>query len=150
MRPEIRDAGLNDYPAWRDLWDRYCAFYETQLADDITRMTWARIVDPSASMSCRVACIDGGIVGFANYVLHPSTWTRTDSCYLEDLFVAESARGRGIGRALIDDLMKLGRASGWARLYWHTHAGNAAARRVYDPFSHADNFVRYRIALTQV
>jgi len=34
---------------------------------------------------------------------------------------------------------------GWSRLYWHTRAGNLAARRLYDAFVQADDFVRYRL-----
>jgi GNAT superfamily N-acetyltransferase len=56
-------------------------------------------------------------------------------------------RGRGLGRALIEDLIALGRARGWSRLYWHTRQGNATARRVYDRFVKADDFVRYKMLL---
>jgi ribosomal protein S18 acetylase RimI-like enzyme len=52
-----------------------------------------------------------------------------------------------VGRALVQDLIDLGRARGWARLYWHTQANNERARRLYDKFVEADNFVRYRLTL---
>ena len=69
------------------------------------------------------------------------------ACYLEDLFVDPAARGHGIGEALIQDLIDIGRERGWSRLYWHTRASNEAARRLYDKFVHADDFVRYRLIL---
>ena len=42
---------------------------------------------------------------------------------------------------------RLGRDRGWSRLYWHTRASNEAARRLYDKFVNADDFVRYRMIL---
>ena len=35
------------------------------------------------------------------------------------------------------------RAEGWSRLYWMTKRDNEAARRLYDRFTAADDFVRY-------
>jgi GNAT superfamily N-acetyltransferase len=81
-------------------------------------------------------------------VIHPGSWTLQPICYLEDLFVDPQARGRGIGRALIDDLVALARARGWSRLYWHTKASNETARRLYDRYVAADDFVRYRLFLS--
>jgi len=86
-------------------------------------------------------------VGFSTAVLHEGTWTTAPTCYLEDLFVDPALRGGGVGRALIQNLIDLGRSRGWSRLYWHTQAGNATARRLYDSFVQADDFVRYRLAL---
>ena len=82
-------------------------------------------------------------VGFSHSLLHEGTWVLAPICYLEDLYVDPSARGRGVGRALIADLVDMARTQGWSRLYWHTRRGNEAARRVYDGFVKADDFVRY-------
>lgn len=97
-------------------------------------------------MFCRIAEVEGRVAGFAISLLHSSTWTSAPNCYLEDLFVGEHARGAGIGGALIDDLLKLADQSSWARLYWHTDKGNVTARRLYDRYTKADNFVRYRLS----
>jgi GNAT superfamily N-acetyltransferase len=95
----------------------------------------------------RVAILDDRVIGFTASVIHEATWSRDPVCYLEDLFVDQSARGKGIGRALIQDLIDLGREHGWSRIYWHTRADNLAARRLYDKFVPADDFVRYRLFL---
>ena len=58
-----------------------------------------------------------------------------------------TARGLGLGRALIDDLIALARAKGWHRLYWHTDEANATARKLYDSFLPPDGHIRYRMAL---
>ncbi|AHB47160.1 GNAT family acetyltransferase [Hyphomicrobium nitrativorans NL23] len=141
----IRDALPSDEPRWRRLWDGYLAFYETTLPEDVTARTWNRLIHKSDGLFCRVAETAGEVCGFSHSVLHAGTWTTTSSCYLEDLFVAPEQRGRGVGEALIRDLAGLAKAKGWSRLYWHTRGSNAAARRVYDRFIAADDFVRYRI-----
>lgn len=141
---EIREA---DAAAWRRLWTGYNDFYETSVADPVTDHTLHRLLDPASPVVGRIAENNGRIVGFAIFVLHESTWTTSPSCYLEDLFVDPSARGAGAGHALIQDLIDLGRSRGWSRVYWHTRATNEKARRLYDRFVEADDFVRYRLTL---
>ena len=158
----IRAVAESDAAAWRRLWAGYVAFYAATVADEITEHTWRRMLDPAAPVigrvaecgvaecgvaECGVAEGDGHVAGFSVSVIHEGTWTLAPVCYLEDLFVDPAARGGGIGRALIEDLVDLGRQRGWSRLYWHTRAGNTAARRLYDRFAAADDFVRYRMTL---
>lgn len=147
MRLTIRDAGPGDEAAWRDLWDGYLAFYGVTLAPEITANTWASLMDPAAPLKARIACHDGQPVGFAMNLHHPSSWVMGEDCYLEDLFVADAARGKGIGRALIDDLVALARSRGWHRLYWHTKQDNARARALYDQYVLSDDHIRYRLTL---
>jgi len=95
----------------------------------------------------RIAEWQGDVAGFTVSVLHPASWTLTPACYLEDLFVDPDRRGHGIGQALIEDLVTMGRHRGWSRIYSHTRASNETARRLYDRFAAADDFVRYRMIL---
>jgi GNAT superfamily N-acetyltransferase len=130
------------------MWEAYCAFYETDVPPRVTAATWARILDPASAVNAAIACAgNGGAVGFANYVVHPYTWSERPACYLEDLFVAPEARGRGVGHALIEHLLELGRSSGWGRLYWMTREDNRDARRLYARFGERDDFVRYVLKL---
>lgn len=141
----IRDAEPSDEAAFRKLWTSYLAFYEVTLADDVTDHTWARILDPASRVAMRVAKVDGQLAGFAIHHFHDSTWVKTPDCYLEDLFLDETFRGKGIGRALMEDLVSLCAKNGWSRLYWHTDEGNVTARKLYDSFVKSDGHVRYRI-----
>ncbi len=143
----IRDPAAADESGWRRLWAGYLAFYGEDLAEAVTAATWRRILDPASPVFARLAERDGTLVGMTVNVLHEGTWTVAPICYLEDLFVAAEARGHGIGGALIADLIALGTARGWSRLYWHTRSGNAQARRLYDRFVAADDFCRYRLLL---
>jgi GNAT superfamily N-acetyltransferase len=143
----IRDPVAVDERAWRHLWAGYIGFYEAKIPDAVTTRTWQRILDPNSNIFCRLAVTDNLTAGFSISVLHEGTWTVTPICYLEDLFVELKFRGKGIGRLLIQDLVDRARASGWSRIYWHTRASNPA-RRLYDKFVQADDFVRYRMLLT--
>jgi GNAT superfamily N-acetyltransferase len=147
MSVEIRDATPNDEAAWRGLWSAYLAFYKVGLDPAITDHTWARLMLPSSPLKARLAVEDGTVLGFAIRQNHPSTWVLGDDCYLEDLFITDAARGRGIGRALIEDLMALARSNGWHRLYWHTDEANTNARQLYDRIVKSDGHIRYRLKL---
>ncbi|MBG0795752.1 GNAT family N-acetyltransferase [Methylocystis sp. H62] len=143
----IRDIREWDATAWRRLWASYNEFYATSVPIDVTELTLRRLLDPTSTMIGRIAERNARVVGFSVSVLHESSWTSSPTCYLEDLFVDPTLRGAGLGRALVQDLIDLGRARGWARLYWHTQADNERARRLYDSFVEADSFVRYRVTL---
>lgn len=146
-RLAIVTATDQDAMAWHGLWAGFLDYYGVTLPDATTEATWARIIEPTHPMTCRIAKRDGVALGFAIHHAHCSTWVPGDDLYLEDLFVAPDARGHGIGRALIEDLIAIGRARGYHRLYWNTDITNAAARRLYDQFCENDGHIRYRMAL---
>jgi GNAT superfamily N-acetyltransferase len=139
----IRDPTAADEPAWRVLWSGYNTFYDAPIPEAVTARTWQRILDPASAIFARLAIVDSEVVGFSVSVLHDGTWSIAPVCYLEDLFVAPDFRGRGYGRLLMADLVDRARSGGWSRLYWHTRADNPA-RRLYDEFANADDFIRYK------
>lgn len=141
--PAIRSALPSDEPAWRRLWKTYCEFYGAELAEEVTRRTWKRILDPDSALMCVVAEVEGKVYGFANCVVHENTWETQPVCYLEDLFVDPAARRHGVAKALVEWLRNAMRAEGWARLYWVTQGDNKDARALYDQFTQPDGFVRY-------
>jgi len=51
------------------------AFYEAEVADEVTAGTWARLLDSKSGMVGRLAELDGAVMGFTVSVLHPSSWT---------------------------------------------------------------------------
>lgn len=142
---EIRALGAEDRPSWERLWDDYCDFYGQKLPPEVSDATWSRILDPASPIQGWGAFVEGRLVGLAHTVLHPHTWSTRTLCYLEDLFVSPSVRGRGVGHSLISFLWDRAAAEGWGRLYWHTEESNATARRLYDRFRPADGYVRYTL-----
>jgi GNAT superfamily N-acetyltransferase len=88
--------------------------------------------------------VDGKLTGIVQYLFHRSTWTPESYCYLQDLFVAEGARGLGLGRALIEAVYEKARAAGANRVHWLTHTTNAQARALYDQVAEHLGFIQYR------
>ena len=149
--PTIRPVTREDFPQWKPLWDGYNAFYErvgpTALPDSITQSTWARFFDAYEPMHALVAEADGALLGLVHYILHRSTTFIAPVCYLQDLFTVESARGQGVGRALIGAVYERAGAAGCGRVYWLTHETNATAMRLYDKVAEKSGFVVYRKTL---
>ena len=148
---KIRPVEPADFPYWRELWDGYNAFYgragETALPDRVTHMTWARFFDAYEPMQALVAEQGGVLVGLVHFIFHRSTISIAPTCYLQDLFTIEAMRGKGVGRALIEQVYERARKAGSSRVYWLTHETNETAMKLYDKVAEKSGFLVYRKAL---
>lgn len=145
---DVRELTGADRAAWSPLWAGYLRFYDEDVDPGVTDAVFGRLVDPGwPQQRGYVAEVEGELRGFAHVGLQPSTWSTAEDCYLEDLFVEPSARGDGIGRALIEHLVAAGRAAGWRKVHWLTDTDNATARRLYDEVGELADQVRYTIEL---
>ncbi|MGF6427462.1 MULTISPECIES: GNAT family N-acetyltransferase [Bradyrhizobium] len=144
----IRFVTRDDYPQWLPLWDGYNAFYErsgpTALAPEITAMTWERFFDAYEPVHALVADAGGRLLGLTHYLFHRSTTAIAPTCYLQDLFTSETARGKGVGRALINGVYTQAKLVGSPRVYWQTHETNHTAMQLYDKVADKPGFVIYR------
>jgi GNAT superfamily N-acetyltransferase len=147
----VRPVGREDFHAWLELWDGYNAFYgrlgNTALPLEITQATWSRFFDSHEPMHALVAVDADGLLGLAHFLFHRSTIQLSPTCYLQDLFTAHAARGKGVGRALILAVYAHARAAGSGRVYWQTHETNAVAMKLYDQVAEKSGFLVYRHAL---
>lgn len=144
--PSIKITPLSnvDYDLWLVLWQRYLTFYETHLPMSTTDTTWCNLLDNNVAIYGFGAWQDDTLVGITHVVLHPNTWNSTECCYLEDLYVNESVRGQGIGRALIEQVYDFANKKDCNRIYWTTQEGNIAARKLYDAIATQTDMVQYR------
>jgi GNAT superfamily N-acetyltransferase len=143
-RIEIRSLRLDERAAWAPLWRGYLDFYKTSLPEQTYDATWARLHDPEEPMWLLGAYVGGTLRGIVHYLYHRSCWTVGDYCYLQDLFVAQSARKLGLGRALIEAVYREAKAAGASRVHWLTHETNATARQLYDTLADRPGFIQYR------
>ncbi|MDR5880646.1 GNAT family N-acetyltransferase [Caballeronia sp. LZ032] len=147
----IRYAVPDDYDAWLPLWDGYNAFYgrsgETALAQSVTDITWGRFFDGYEPMHAMVAESEGRLVGLVHFLYHRHTTMAGPICYLQDLFTLSSARGKGIGRALIEAVYVEAKKANAERVYWQTHETNETAMKLYDQVANRSGFLVYRKAL---
>ena len=80
---------------------------------------------------CVLAFWDDQPAGFAVFFHNYSTFLARPGLYLEDLFVEPALRGRGIGKALLQDCARLAHERGCGRMEWSVLDWNEMALRVY-------------------
>ena len=87
------------------------------------------------------------IVGFALFFFNYSTWKGRKGLYLEDLFVSEGFRGRGIGKALMLFLAKVAKLQGCSRFEWSVLKWNQSAISFYEHLGaiRMEEWVGYRL-----
>ena len=143
----VRFVTRQDYDRWLPLWHGYNAFYgrsgTTALPVEITAMTWARFFDAYEPMHALVAERGRELLGLTHYLFHRNTISIAPNCYLEDLFTAEAARGKGVGRALIEGVYERARLAGLPQVYWLTHETNHTAMRLYNKVADHPGFIYY-------
>ena len=137
----IRAIELTDRDAWAPLFVAYGVFYETEFTDEVVESTWLRLVTEGSGIDALVAEVDGTVVGFAHYRSHPDTFSTGRDWFLDDLYTAPEARGRGVATALIDHLKQL--ADGTLR--WITAESNTTAQSVYDKLATRTTWVTYEV-----
>ena len=132
MTLTIREAGRADAPLIVEL-IRALALYER--APEAAK---ASLADIERALFCDhpkvhalIAELNGEAAGFAVYFFNFSTWTGKHGVYLEDLFVRETARGKGIGKALLARLAAIARKHHCARLEWSVLDWNEPAIGFY-------------------
>ena len=142
----VRPPSSADFARWRELWDAYLVFYETEPQPDVAEQLWVRILDPESSITCRVAECEGRLAGLVHFFPHADTWSTDPICYLQDLFVDASHRGQGIGARLIGSVVEEARAQGWSSVYWLTAEDNHQARILYDRLAGGPSgFIHYEM-----
>ena len=142
----IRDLEPTDRAQWEALWAGYLEFYKSSLAPEVTNTTFARLLDRSEPLFSLVAEDEQTheLIGMVNCIIHRSTWSEQNYCYLGDLFTSPLARNRGVGRALIEAVYARADQLKLPRVYWMTHETNETARKLYDSLATNSGFVQYR------
>lgn len=140
----IRPVGADERAAWEPLWNGYLSFYKASLAPGASDVAWARFHDPAEPMYLLGAYVDGKLTGIVQFLYHRSSWTPGNYCYLQDLFVADGARGLGLGRKLIEAVYETAKDAGCSRVHWLTQNENATARLLYDRIADNSGFMQYR------
>ncbi|MFB9904909.1 GNAT family N-acetyltransferase [Allokutzneria oryzae] len=143
---EVRPLGPQDRARWETLARGYKKFYETVESDESYERTWQRLLKGD-ELHGFAALLNGKVVGIAHFLFHAAVWT-DGSCYLQDLYVDEAARGEGVARALIGRVAQVARDRGVPRLYWQTKQDNATARTLYDKVARFRGFVVYDLPLS--
>ena len=139
----IRPIAAADHDQWRELFRAYGEFYETEFSDEVLDGVWAWLMDPDHEVHALVAEDDGALVGFAHIRRHADTFTAGPAWYLDDLYVAPAARGRGAARALIERGYADATAAGGGTFRWITASDNDTAQLLYERIATRAGWIVY-------
>ncbi|MEO9649214.1 MAG: GNAT family N-acetyltransferase [Roseobacter sp.] len=140
----VRPLQASDKEQWSRLWKGYLAFYDTSRPAEIYDVYFDRLLsDDPQDYNGFIAEIDGDAVGLTHYLFHRHGWSIEDTCYLQDLYVDPTGRGRGIGRALIEAVYRAADENNIPSVYWLTQDFNTDARQLYDRIGIKTPFIKY-------
>ncbi len=140
----LRAPQEGDFAAWSDLWRGYLEFYESEEPLAQYRHAFEHLLSEDPARFQGILAIgEDGPIGLAHYVFHPNIRRPEGSCYLQDLFTDPKARGRGVGRALIEAVSEAAQARGVVEIYWMTQEFNYQGRMLYDRVGMKTPFIKY-------
>lgn len=142
----IRALRTDEQAKWWPLWRGYQRFYQTEVPDEVSEHTWRRFHDAASPVHLLGAFDADGetLLGIVHFIFHESCWTAGPYCYLQDLFTAPEARGRGVARQLIEAVYARAAQAGASRVWWLTQETNYAGRMLYDRVADRPGFIQYR------
>lgn len=130
---EIAPIASEEFEELVPLIAAYQRFYEVaEIDDDRNRNFFRRFLGPSEDGLLLGARSEGRLVGYACLYWHFSSTQATETVLMNDLYVDESARGRGVGRALIEATAEVARERGVPSVEWSTAPDNRTAQGLYD------------------
>jgi ribosomal protein S18 acetylase RimI-like enzyme len=125
----VRHFRPDDFEKWVPLWNSNNQGHENRA---VTHKTWERMVDKDNPVH-GLGAFDHQehLCGLLHYILHPVTGHIEPVCYMQDLYVDEKYRRKGIAKSLLEELSVIGREEKWARIYWLAENKNEAAQSLY-------------------
>lgn len=130
---EIAPVHVDEFGELLPLIAAYQRFYEAETIDEErNRGFFRRFLAPSEDGLLLGARLEDRLVGYACLYWHFSSLEACESVLMNDLYVVEDVRGRGVGRALIEATAEVARERGVPFVEWSTAPDNLAAQRLYD------------------
>jgi GNAT superfamily N-acetyltransferase len=123
----IRKAEVADIPYVYDLLKTFSVFIGTP---EKVKVTADQLISDGDLFKCLVAEEDGKVIGYAAYYFAYYSWTGK-AIYLDDLYVTDEYRSRGIGSLLFDAVAELGKQEGCHKMQWQVSKWNNNAIEFY-------------------
>jgi GNAT superfamily N-acetyltransferase len=139
----VRPPEASDEQDWRALWQGFQTHFGGAIPAQASAQTWRLLLDESAPLNGLLAIAGGRACGLAHYSFTPFAWTATPVCFLQDLYVDESARGLGAGRALVQGVYDVAQAAGAANVFWLADAADERLLRFYRAIALETPYVRF-------
>jgi ribosomal protein S18 acetylase RimI-like enzyme len=138
------------YAAWRTLYRAYGESVGDVVNEPIAAAVWSWLMHGTHHLAGILAVEDDeAVVGFTHYRPFPRTLHANEACFLDDLYVAPSHRGRGIALELVRRVCEVAKAKGWTEVRWVTSADNIGAQRLYERIAARSDLLTYRLLLSK-
>jgi GNAT superfamily N-acetyltransferase len=146
---EIAPVSGEDYEPLLPLIAAYQRFYEVEEIDEErNRGFFRRFLAPSDVGLLLGARAEDRFLGYACLYWHFSSTQARETVLMNDLYVEPGARGRGVGRVLIEASADVARKRGALHLEWATAPDNHTAQRLYDSTGAArSEWLEYELGL---
>ncbi|HEY9424060.1 MAG TPA: GNAT family N-acetyltransferase [Microterricola sp.] len=145
MTVQIRPIADGDFFNWIGLFEGYTTFYKREFTDQQALIVWSWLSDKNHETFGFVAERDGELIGLAHLREFAQPLEATRGLFLDDLFVAESARGTGVGGALLETAREYAKEHKLSGVSWITAADNEVAQVLYDKFAKRTDWVTYEM-----
>jgi GNAT superfamily N-acetyltransferase len=130
---EIAPITAEEFEELLPLIGAYQRFYEVgEIDEERNRAFFRRFLAPSEDGLLLGAHQEEQLVGYACLYWHFSSTQAVETVLMNDLYVEESVRGQGVGRALIEAAAEVARERGVSLVEWSTAPDNHTAQRLYD------------------
>lgn len=150
MSIEVRPVTDSDFFPWLEVYAKYAEFYATELTDEKALVLWSWLTSPEHEETGYLAIDGDRIVGLVHVREFARPLEGDRGLYLDDLYVLESERGKGIGHRLVQTVRSLAEERGLGVMQWITAHDNTEAQRVYDTIASRTAWVTYEIDLAGV
>lgn len=145
QHPSLAQVAYQDivYTAWRAMWIDYIGPGNADLPEEVHRFTYERVSNASGGLRGFVVT-DNKPIGFAHYYFHPSSYNLTEACTIEDLYVSPGSRGQGVGKWLIEQVVKIAITQAAPALHWKTSTKNTPAIALYKTLAQQVEVLTFR------
>lgn len=148
MSITIRDAKASDTQTILDFIIEL-AIYEKEPDAVKTNLEETRemIFGKNSTVKALICEENGKAIGHAIYFYNYSSWLGKNGIYLEDLYVTESKRGQGAGKALLKHLANKALSENCGRFEWSCLDWNTPSRDFYESIGAVsqDEWIGYRL-----
>ncbi|WP_440873957.1 GNAT family N-acetyltransferase [Thalassotalea sp. PLHSN55] len=146
MKTVVCELSLHDRTGWESLYRGYADFYQVPMNQEILDNVWSWIFDENQQFYALIAKDEAGhCLGLMHYRAMPSPARGKFVGFLDDLFVAPTARGTGAVDALFEALNNAATKNGWPFVRWLTADNNYKARSVYDKLAERTQWITYQM-----
>ena len=140
----VAEAGLADRDAWLGLWQQWQRHMKGAVPAEVTERTWQRAQEPGSGLVILLGFTpESEAIGFATLSFTPFAWTASDIAFLQDLFVADGARGLGAGEALLSAVYAKADEQGANQVFWMVDETDKGLQRFYERNAIRTPYLRY-------